>query len=195
MSERDTGREAEQEISREAELSSAQIQEIQAIAAGLFEDRLAEESRSAESQTDSSSRVDFRLPENLHLHPDYSEATTDGRFALLCEAIGLLGYAITQIEGREDSGRTIGFISSYGMPYSIITDCPVEFETRHLFRIAFTHESYVELLDFIVPFTGIEREEFLIEIAEIGQFFTSDTIVLPTNTMLDFEMQIPGNDP
>jgi hypothetical protein len=141
------------ETETESVLTSAQIIELQEIITMLFDERLAEESRSAESQTDSSSRVDFRLPENLHLHPYFNEYTTDGRFALLAELHDLFAEAEgIRSERSESSGNTI--ISMIGMP------C----DDEGVFTIAFAHEKYFEFLGFISEFTGIAQDKFNVEV-------------------------------
>lgn len=110
--------------------------------------------------------VDFRAYENLHLHPEFRECMYDARTALLTEFHLLLMEAVrTQEKAR-------GIDSPYPRTIMAFTSHP-DGIYRETFLIAFTDEAYLELVDLIVEFTGIETEMFEIIICEPLRFSPS----------------------
>jgi len=98
--------------------------------------------------------VDFTLYENLHLHLDYGH-TPDARFILLREFDTFL-FEASIIHDRArgiDEERII--ISMFGI-----------LEEIDKFFIVFTSEEYLGLVDFLLDFTGISKEELEVSIRD-----------------------------
>ena len=140
--------------------SDTDIAELKEMVTMLAEQRMIE----------SRSLVDFRAYENLHLHPEYRSYMTDARFSLLREVNELIMEAFTTqnwSRGIAPSEFILPPISGVGGPHG-------SFDGR--FTIAFTSPEYLELIDFIADFIGVERNMINVEIADVARFLPLDEI-------------------
>jgi len=93
--------------------------------------------------------VDFRLYENLHLHPNYEPTMIDARHALFRELAPLFSEAQSVLLAR-------GYYTE--PPNSVIIHLTAPSELINTFEVGFSHERYFELIDFILDFVGLDED-------------------------------------
>ena len=118
--------------------------------------------------------VDFSVYENLYLHPLYDTGMVDARTARLLELVNLVIDA-SIIQERARGNYTDEFVNIF----SLIAE-PGGFGT-HKFTVGLTRAEYLDFVDFIVDFTGIEEDMLNIIITGPPTRFPTDDVELFTN--------------
>jgi len=101
--------------------------------------------------------VDFRVYENLHMHPHYEPTMTDSRYALFFELAELFCEAQSALVAARGYSE---------LPTVVISHLSPPSEFRRIFQVGFTHERYFHLTDFILDFVGMN--EYMIEFIFAG---------------------------
>ena len=107
----------------------------------------------------SSKSVDFRQPENLHLHPNYMRGV-DPRNALLVEFLEMLEIANQSTSTISAQRTSISSLEDAPGAIIPITMLPGNGFSGDKFFLGFSDEDYFSLLNPISEFTGIEKEMF-----------------------------------
>jgi len=147
---------AELELDHEPFTGESRVAELREILTELIE---AQQMVSAFS-----AGVDYRLYENLHLHPKFELDMADARFALMREFVSLLMNA-EEIHHRSQNGAGLAPITVRMFSASDVRNAN--------FSIYFTNEAYLDFVEMLLFFTGIEKR--MLEVGIINSpFWLSD---------------------